>query len=80
LPNDEKFIEIIERLTRMEENVSFIRKHVEVLNEEHGELVKRIAVLERQSTSLKAYWKVIVAIGTFVSVTVPLIIKLIGMI
>ena len=57
-------IRLLEEVTELKTDMKYIRKHIETLNHEYGELVARVEKLEQHKASLQASWKTLVALGS----------------
>ena len=68
-------IKLLEEVAELRTDMKYIRKHIETLNHEYGELVARIEKLEQHKASLQASWKTLIALGSGI-ITVLTIVQL----
>ena len=76
-------IEVIERLAKIEKDIEYISKHVEVMNSETDVLCKRIKTLEDKGLEVKVAWKVLGKIGGSIVTVITvasIILKIMGVI
>lgn len=78
--SDKTIRKLLIAVTKIEKDVEFIKKHIEILNKEHGELVKRIEALEKKDISLGASWKTLACLGTILLTVFTVITKLLELI
>ena len=76
-------LEIVQRLSKIETEIKYISKHIEVTNFETGEFCKRLEAIEKRNLGVDVSWKVLCKIGgsavTIITV-ISIIMKLIGVI
>jgi cytochrome b subunit of formate dehydrogenase len=71
----------VQRLSKIETDIQYISKHIEVINREHGEVCDRLEKIENRNLGVDISWKVLCKIGgyaiTIITVT-GIIIKILG--
>ena len=78
---DSRTIEkLLVAVIKIQKDIEFVKEHIETLNKEHGELVKRIEALEKKDISLGASWKTLACLGTILLTVFTVITKLLELI
>ena len=81
--NHSLLIEIVQRLSKIETNIDYISKHIEVINKEYGEVCDRLQIIENRNLGVDISWKTLCKIGgsavTIITV-ISVIMKIVGVI
>jgi len=73
----------VQRISKIETDIGYISKHIEIINREYGEVCERLKAIEKRNLGVDISWKTLCKIGasavTIITV-ISVVLKIVGMI